>query len=277
MTVVRAVGADNLYDTKFFGERTMAGRVAGKIALVTGGAMGLGKADCIRLAEEGAHVIVTDREVELAHEVAHTVHGDAFALDVTDPDQWRTVIDAVKQRHGGLDILVNNAGNVIFESIEDCSLQNFRLHMAIHVEGTFLGCKTALPLMKNRPGAGASIINMASTAALLGYGNIPAYTAAKGAIRAMTRSIAMDCQDKGYGIRCNAIAPGGIETPMVRDVSGRGGEDLMDIPAGPLPIDGLGDPKDVANAMLYLASDEARFVNGIVIPVDNGLDARPHH
>jgi len=259
----------------------MAGRVEGKIALVTGGAMGLGKADCMRLAQEGAHVIVTDREVELAHEVAHGVRGDAFELDVTNPDQWQHVIAAVEERHGGLDILVNNAGNVIFENIEECSLQHFRLHMAIHVEGTFLGCKIALPLMKNRHekngGVGASIVNMASTAALMGYGNILAYTAAKGAIRAMTRSIAMDCQDKRWGVRCNAVAPGGIETPMVRDVSGRAGEELMEIPDGPLPMDSLGAPKDVANAVLYLASDESRFVNGIVLPVDNGLYARPHH
>ena len=111
----------------------------------------------------------------------------------------------------------------------------------------------------------------------MGYGNIPAYTAAKGGIRAMTRSIAMHCQDEGYGIRCNALAPGGIETPMVRDVSGRGGEPLMEIPEGALPADALGAPQDVAHAMLYLASDESRFINGIVLPVDNGLDARPHH
>ena len=258
----------------------MAGRVEGKIALVTGGAMGLGKADCERLAAEGARVIVTDREVEQAHIVADEIGGDAMALDVTDEQQWKDVMHAVEERHGGLDILVNNAGNVIFESVEDCSAANFRLHLDIHVMGTFLGCKYGIPIMKNRAndgGGGSSIINMASTAALMGYGNIVAYTAAKGAIRAMTRSIAMDCQDKGYGIRCNAIAPGGIETPMVRDVSGRGGEPLMDIPDGPLPSDALGAPKDVANAVLYLASDDARFINGIVIPVDNGLDARPHH
>lgn len=253
----------------------MAGRVEGKIALVTGGAMGLGKADCEMLAAEGARVIVTDRECEQAHKVADSIGGDALALDVTDEAQWQEVLQAVQERHGGLDILVNNAGNVIFESVEECSLDNFKLHMAIHVEGTFLGCKYSIPLMKNR--GGASIVNMASTAALMGYGNIVAYTAAKGAIRAMTRSIAMHCQDEGYGIRCNAIAPGGIETPMVREVSGRGGEELMDIPDGPLPADALGAPKDVAAAMLYLASDESRFVNGIVIPVDNGLDARPHH
>lgn len=259
----------------------MAGRVAGKIALVTGGAMGLGKADCETLAREGATVIVTDREVELAHKVAAEIGGDALALDVTDEAQWIEVMRAVEERHGGLDILVNNAGNVIFESIEECSLAHFRLHLDIHVVGTFLGCKYALPLMQHRfqsvGGGGSSIINMASTAALMGYGTIPAYTAAKGAIAAMTRSLAMDFQDKGYGIRVNALAPGGIETPMVMGVSGRAGETPMDIPAGPLAADALGHPNDVAGCVLFLASDEARFLNGLTIPVDNGLNARPHH
>ena len=259
----------------------MAGRVAGKVALVTGGAMGLGKADCEVLAREGAKVIVTDRDVELAHKVAAEIGGDALALDVTDEDQWAEVIRAIGERHGGLDILVNNAGNVIFESIEECSTAHFRLHLDIHVMGTFFGCKHALPLMKHRHthvgGAGSSIINMASTAALMGYGNIPAYTAAKGAIASMTRSLAVDFQDKGYGIRVNALAPGGIETPMVRDISGRAGEDLMAVPDGPLAADALGHPKDVAGCVLFLASDDARFLNGLVIPVDNGLDARPHH
>lgn len=257
------------------------GRLDGRLALVTGGAMGLGKADCERLAAEGAHVIVTDREVELAHRVADAIGGDAMALDVTSEDQWIDVMRAVEERHGGLDILVNNAGNVIFENIEECSLDHFKLHLDIHVIGTFLGCKYALPLMKHRHkvngGGGSSIINMASTAALMGYGTIPAYTAAKGGISSMTRSIAMHCQDEGYGIRCNALAPGGIETPMVMGVSGRAGETPLEIPAGPLPSDALGDPRDVAAAVLFLASDDARFLNGLTIPVDNGLDARPHH
>ena len=255
----------------------MAGRVEGKVALVTGGAMGLGKADCEMLAAEGARVIVTDREVEAAHKVAEAIGGDAMALDVTDEAQWQAVYAAVGERHGGLDILVNNAGNVIFESVEDCSTANFRLHLDIHVMGTFFGCKHGIPLMRGRGGGGASIINMASTASLMGYGNIVAYTAAKGAIRSMTKSIAMHCQDKGYGIRCNALAPGGIETPMVRDISGRAGQDLMAVPDGPLPADALGSPKDVAYAVLYLASDESRFMNGLELPVDNGLYARPHH
>ncbi|QIG54346.1 SDR family oxidoreductase [Altererythrobacter sp. BO-6] len=251
----------------------MAGRVEGKVALVTGGAMGLGKADCELLAREGAHVIVTDREVELAHEVAHAVHGDAYALDVTQEDQWQDVIAAVEQRHGRLDILVNNAGNVIFENILECSLDHFRLHMAIHVEGTFLGCKYAIPLMAKS--GGGSIINMASTASLMGYGTIPAYTAAKGAIRSMTKSIAMFCQDEGNGIRCNVLMPGGIETPMVRDISGRAGEALMEIPDGVLPKESLGAPRDVANAVLFLAEDASRFLTGVEIPIDNGLFARP--
>jgi 3(or 17)beta-hydroxysteroid dehydrogenase len=259
----------------------MTGRLKGRVALVTGGAMGLGKADCERLAAEGARVIVTDREVELAHEVAAGIHGDAMALDVTDEQQWQDVMLAVQERHGGLDILVNNAGNVIFENVEECSLEHFKLHLDIHVVGTFLGCKYGLPLMKHRHkengGGGSSIINMASTAALMGYATIPAYTAAKGGISAMTRSIAMHCQDEGYGIRCNALAPGGIETPMVRTVSGRDGEELMEIPSGPLAADALGAPADVAGCVAFLASDDARFLNGLTIPVDNGLDARPHH
>lgn len=260
---------------------SVSGRVAGKVALVTGGAMGLGKADCETLAREGATVIVTDRDAELAHKVADAIGGDALALDVTDEDQWVEVMRAVRERHGGLDILVNNAGNVIFEHIEECSAAHFRLHFDIHVMGTFLGCKYALPLMQHRHhsegGSGSSIINMASTAALMGYGTIPAYTAAKGAIAALTRSLAIDFQDKGYGIRVNALAPGGIETPMVMGVSGRAGEAPMEIPAGPLACDALGHPSDVAGCVLFLASDEARFLNGLTIPVDNGLNARPHH
>ncbi|MEP3052236.1 MAG: SDR family oxidoreductase [Erythrobacter sp.] len=250
----------------------MAGRVEGKVALVTGGAMGLGKADCIRLSEEGAHVIVTDREVELAHKVAEEVHGDAYALDVSQEDQWKEVIAAVEERHGRLDILVNNAGNVIFENIADCSLDHFRLHMAVHVDGTFLGCKYSIPLMAKS--GGGSIINMASTASLMGYSVIPAYTAAKGAIRSMTKSIAMYCQEEAMGIRCNVLMPGGIETPMVQAVSGREGQP-EEVPDGVLPKEALGAPHDVANAVLYLASDESRFVTGVEIPIDNGLYARP--
>ncbi len=250
----------------------MAGRVEGKIALVTGGAMGLGRADCLRLAEEGAHVIVTDIDLDRARAVADEVGGQALHHDVRSEERWAQIMAEIDARHGRLDILVNNAGNVIFESVEDCSAENFRLHMAIHVEGTFFGCKHALPLMKRS--VAASIINMASSASLMGYGMIVAYSAAKGAIRSMTKSIAMHCQDSGYPIRCNVLMPGGIETPMVQAVSGRAGQE-QPVPDGVLPKEALGAPRDVANAVLFLASDEARFLTGVEIPIDNGLFARP--
>lgn len=252
----------------------MAGRVEGKVALVTGGAMGLGKADCERLAEEGAKVIVTDIDLDKAQAVAAAVGGHAFHHDVRDEARWQEILGEVERLHGRLDVLVNNAGNVIFQSVEDCSTDNFRLHMAIHVEGTFFGCKYGIGLMKRS--GGGSLINMSSTSSLMGYGAIVAYTAAKGAIRSMTKSIAMHCQDKGYGIRCNALMPGGIETPMVRAVIGRP-DDEQAVPDGALPADALGHPRDVANMVLYLASDESRFLNGMEIPIDNGLYARPHH
>jgi 3(or 17)beta-hydroxysteroid dehydrogenase len=250
----------------------MAGRVAGKIALVTGGAMGLGKADCIRLADEGAKVVVTDIDLGKAQAVADAVGGTAFAHDVRDEARWIEIFAEVEKLYGGLDILVNNAGNVIFEDVETCSAENFRLHLDIHVMGTFFGCKYGIPLM-HKSGGGA-IVNMASSASLMGYGSIPAYSAAKGAIRSMTKSIAMHCQDKGYAIRCNVLMPGGIETPMVQAVSGRAGVE-QPVAEGVLPKEALGAPHDVANAVLYLVSDESRFLTGVEIPIDNGLLARP--
>jgi 3(or 17)beta-hydroxysteroid dehydrogenase len=250
----------------------MAGRVEGKIALVTGGAMGLGKADCIRLAQEGAKIVVTDIDLAKAQAVADAVGGTAFKHDVRDEARWIEIFAEIENLHGGLDILVNNAGNVIFEDIETCTTDNFRLHLDIHVMGTFFGCKYGIPLM-HKSGGGA-IVNMASSASLMGYGTIPAYSAAKGAIRSMTKSIAMHCQDKGYAIRCNVLMPGGIETPMVQAVSGRPGVE-QPVADGVLPKDALGAAHDVANAVLYLVSDESRFLTGVEIPVDNGLLARP--
>jgi len=260
--------------------------LAGKVALVTGGGQGVGQGVALALASEGVAVTITGRTLAKVEETARLIAergGKALPLEgnVKDAADLARMVDQTVATFGGLDILVNNAGNVIFESIEDCSLDHFRLHLDIHVVGTFLGCKYGVPLMKHRHekvgGGGSSIINMASTAALMGYGNIPAYAAAKSAIAGMTRSLAVDFQDKGYGVRVNALAPGGIETPMVRDISGRAGQALMDIPDGPLGADALGHPRDVAGCVLFLASDEARFLNGLTIPVDNGLYARPHH
>ncbi len=236
--------------------------------------MGLGKADCERLADEGARVVVTDVDGDGARAVAEAIGGSTtgLRLDVANENEWKAVYAQVEQDIGALHILVNNAGIVIPETVEDCSTENFKTTLAIHVEGTFFGCKYGIPLMAKS--GGGSIVNMASMASLLGYSIFFSYSAAKGAIRSMTKSIAMHCQEQGYGIRCNVLMPGGIETPMVQGISGRMGQEEP-VPDGVLPPEALGAPGDVANLVLYLASDEARFLTGVEIPVDNGLLVRP--
>ncbi len=248
------------------------GRVEGKVALVTGGGSGLGKADCELLAAEGATVIVTDVKLEPAQAVADAIGGTAMALDVASEQAWIDAIAAIEARFGRLDILVNNAGVVIVADCEQTTLEQFRWVNGIMSEGVFLGCKHAIPLMVKS--GGGSIINMSSTGALLGYPVFFAYSAAKGAVRSMTKSIAVMCQEKGYKIRCNSVHPGAIETPMVQDASGRPGVE-QPVPAGVLPPGSNGAPADVAAMVLYLASDESRFVTGAEFVVDNGLTIRP--
>jgi 3(or 17)beta-hydroxysteroid dehydrogenase len=248
------------------------GRVQGKVALVTGGGSGLGAADCELLAAEGATVIVTDVKLAAAEAVADRIGGIAMALDVASETQWQEVIAAIDARFGRLDVLVNNAGVVVVADLEQTSLEQFRWVNAIMSEGVFLGCKYAIPLMNK--GGGGSIINMSSTGALLGYPVFLAYAAAKGAVRSMTKSIAVMCQEKGFKIRVNSVHPGAIETPMVQQASGRPGEEQT-VPEGVLPAGAVGHPKDVANMVLYLASDESRFVTGAELVIDNGLTIRP--
>lgn len=250
------------------------GRVAGKVALVTGGGSGLGAADCELLAEEGAIVIVSDVRLEAAQAVADRIGGSAMAmaLDVASESAWIEVIGAIEAKCGRLDVLVNNAGVVVVADVEQTTLEQFRWVNAIMSDGVFLGCKHAIPLM-NKQGGG-SIINMSSTGALLGYPVFFAYSAAKGAVRAMTKSIAVMCQEKGYKIRCNSVHPGAIETPMIQSASGREGQE-QPVPEGVLPAGAVGAPKDVAAMVLYLASDESRFVTGAEFVIDNGLTIQP--
>jgi 3(or 17)beta-hydroxysteroid dehydrogenase len=254
------------------------GRVEGKVALVTGGGQGLGQADCELLAREGARVIVTDVALEPAQAVADAIGNGAIALalDVRSEAAWAATIDTVEQHFGRLDVLVNNAGVVVVADIVETTLEQFRWVNAIMNEGVFLGCRAALPLMARsaETGGGGSIINMSSTGALLGYPVFLAYAAAKGAVRSMTKSIAITCQDKGWRVRCNSVHPGAIETPMVQGASGRPGV-VQTVPDGVLPAGAIGAPADVASLVLYLASDESRFVTGAEFVIDNGLTIRP--
>lgn len=248
------------------------GRVTGKVAIVTGGASGLGRADAIALAREGAKVLITDVNeagaTALATELNQKNPGCAHAMkhDVRDEQQWIAVVAEAQQRFGGLHVLVNNAGVVREVNPENCTLEEFRFQNSVMSEGVFLGCKHAIPAMK--ASGGGSIVNMSSVASHLGYPVYFAYTAAKGAVRAMTKSIAVHCQMNKYNIRCNSVHPGAIETPMVENSSKNLGLSIDVFKETPW---GLGKPEDVANVVLFLASDESRFVNGTEIVVDNAV------
>jgi 3(or 17)beta-hydroxysteroid dehydrogenase len=243
------------------------GKMDGKVALITGGASGLGAEDARLLAREGAKVVITDMQGDLGREVAAAIPDCLFLeQDVRDEARWAEVIAATLERFGRLDTLVNNAGLVRFATVEDLSYDDFRLQTDVMIGGTFLGCRAAIPHM-SKDGSGV-IINMASVAGLKGISVIPAYSAAKAGIIGMTRSIAVHCREQNYRIRVNAIAPGGIVTPMTAQA-------LAELPPESAGLDqtqnhGMGQPIDIANMVLYLACDEGRHITGTTITIDNG-------
>lgn len=251
------------------------GRVQGKVALVTGGASGLGKATARALAREGAMVVVADLDEAGAKQLAGELGGAALALhlDVRREEDWQRTIAETLRAFGGLHVLVNNAGIVVVRSIEDTTLEQLRSVLAVNVEGVFLGCKHAIPAM-NASGGG-SIINLSSSAGLVGTPPFAAYSASKGAVRLLTKTVAAHCLQLGYPIRCNSIHPGGMDTPMVQNLGAAAAG------AGPATLAVLaklttgpgGQPEDVANLALFLASDEARHLNGSEIAIDAGLTA----
>lgn len=243
------------------------GKMDGRVALITGGASGLGAEDARVLASEGASVVITDVQDELGEELAAEIPNCVYLHhDVRDEARWEEVVADTIERLGRLDTLVNNAGLVRFANVEDMSYDDFRLQTEVMLNGTFLGCKTAIPHM-SRDGSG-SIVNMASVAGLKGISAIPAYSAAKAGIIGMTRSIAVHCREQKYRIRCNAIAPGAIVTPMTAQA-------LAQLPEGDAGLEqvdahGMGQPIDIANMVLYLACDDGRHITGTTITIDNG-------
>jgi len=253
----------------------MSGRVAGKVAIVTGGASGIGAETARTLAREGAHVTLTDLNEADGKAVAAEIGGSAafLAHDVSDEEQWRSVIEDVQRRHGALNVLVNNAGIVIVGDVETTTLEQWRRIQSVNAEGVFLGCKHALPAM--RASGSGSIVNISSLASLRGTPVYAAYSASKGAVASLTKTVAVHCREKGDPIRCNSIHPGGVSTPMVHGlVPGGTGPDLS-TPAGVAAARGvgLGLPSDIANLALYLASDESAYVNGAELAIDGGATA----
>ena len=251
------------------------GRVDGKVAIVTGGAMGLGEADARALAREGARVVVTDVNRERGAAVAQQIGGEYRFHDVTSEAQWIELIDHVEKQYGGLHVLVNNAGIVEPGNIETQTYDAYKRQMAVSADGTFLGCKYAVPAIARS--GGGSIVNMASIASKRGVHNVSAYCAAKGAVEALSRAVAVHCLTQKNNVRCNSIHPGSIDTPMVRGIGAKmaaAGLANVPTPASPRPAaQRLGEPEDIANIVVYLASDESKFMNGQEFIPDGGISA----
>lgn len=247
-----------------------SGRVADRVVIITGAASGLGKADAERLAEEGARLILTDINEADGQKVADACDALFVIQDVSDEAGWSALIDLTLANFGRLDGLVNNAGIAHVANIETETTEQWHKILRIHLDGTFFGCRAAVPVMAES--GGGSIINMSSTAALVGISPYLAYSAAKGGIRAMTKSIAMHCREQKNGIRCNSVHPGSISTPMVHNaLETLSGLKLMEQedPEAMRKSMGIGEPVDIANMVLFLLSDEAKHINGAELVVDN--------
>ena len=243
-------------------------RVENKVVLITGAASGVGKADALLLAAEGARVVVADVNCQAGQAVADEIGANALfiELDVADEAHWQRAIAQTLARFGRLDVLVNNAAICPLGTIEEASLEQWRKVMQVNADGYFLGCKYAVEAMKNNT-AGGSIIMMSSVAALAGLPPMCAYSSSKGAVTALTRSVAVHCKQQGYRIRCNSVHPDGIWTPMtqamVPDL------DPVALGIGDNPMARMCMPEDVANLVLFLASDESGFINGAELRIDN--------
>lgn len=253
------------------------GRVEGKIALVTGAAAqpGLGSATAMRLADEGAALVVTDIDGAGAEAVAEAIRGqggDAVALahDVTKPAQWEAVFSMIEQRHGRLDVLVNNVGIAIVTPIDETSDADWLMTHDVNINSVFYGCRAAVRLMRGT-GVAGSIINISSIAGQLGMPGFGAYCSSKAGVRLLTKAIALETAAEG--IRVNSVHPGIIRTQRHLDAVGNEPETLKMLTER-IPMARVGDPADIANMNLFLASDEARYVTGAEFVVDGGYSAQ---
>lgn len=246
---------------------TTVGRLAGKIALITGGASGLGDAMARRFVVEGAQVVIADIDVDGGAALAAEL-GDAarfVRLDVSDEASWLDAFATCDR----LDVLVNNAGITTLGSIEEVSLAQFMHEFQIDVVGVFLGCKHVIPLMRER---GGSVINMSSMTGVRAQGNLVAYNAAKAAVTHMTKSCALHFAEQGYPIRCNSVHPGAIHTPIIDKVLAQSADPdaLYASFVATHPIGRLGKPEEIAAIAVYLASDESAFATGAEFRIDGG-------
>ena len=258
----------------------MNGRVAGKVVLITGGASGIGLASAEACAREGAVVVITDVNAKEGEAQASRLAGAALKIEFTRQDaaseaDWKRIVDEVLDRHGRLDVLVNNAGVAVIAPIEQETLEGWRRTQAVNMEGVFLGTREAVRAMKDR---GGSIINISSIEGIIGDPMIPAYNASKGGVRIFTKSAALYCAQQGYGIRVNSVHPGYVGTPLVENA-------LNALPAeqvaalkqdliARIPLGRIAEPSEIANVVLFLASDESSYMTGSELVVDGGYTAK---
>jgi len=262
-------------------------RLQGKVALVTGGASGIGLAAAVALAQEGASVVVTDVDLAGAESAAGALGGRALGLrhDAGDERDWQQAISATLQEFGHLDVLVNNAGIGTTKSLLETSLADWRAVMRVNLDGVFLGTRFGIEAMRPLPSrprqSSGSIINVSSVLGLVGMAEAAPYGASKGGVRSLTKAAALECAAKSWQVRVNSIHPGFIATPMVEtslqrfakefgtdvEVQRKGIADLH-------PLGRLGSAEEVAAAIVFLGSDEAAFVTGSELVVDGGYTAR---
>jgi NAD(P)-dependent dehydrogenase (short-subunit alcohol dehydrogenase family) len=258
----------------------MSGRVAGKVVLITGGASGIGLASAEACAREGAIVIITylnvkEGEAQAKRLVAEGLKVEFLEQDATSEADWRRVVDEVVGRHGQLDVLVNNAGIAIIAPLEQETLDGWRKTQAVNMEGVFLGCREAVRVMKDR---GGSIVNISSIEGLIGEPLLPAYNASKGGVRLFTKSVALYCAQQGYGIRANSVHPGLIGTPLVANffanMPPEQAATLQQDVMSRIPLKRAGEPRDIGNGVLFLASDESSYMTGSELVIDGGYTAK---
>ncbi len=257
------------------------GRVAGKKVFITGAAQGLGAAMAKLLAAEGARLMLTDINAEGAAaqaEALNAAHGEGTAFshrhDVTSEDDWIAALGAAKDALGGISVLVNNAGVGIGGTIESCDFATWKTCMAINSDSVYLGCHHALPLL--RESQPASIINISSIAGLIAAGGLAPYNASKAAVWILTKSVALYCAQSGWDIRCNSVHPAFVDTAILDNF--RHNPDIpREIIVGKLarqiPLGRVGEPEEIAAGVLYLASDESRFMTGAELKLDGGISA----
>lgn len=251
------------------------GRVQGKVVIVTGAASnpGLGYTAAVSLAREGAKVVVTDVDAAGAERCAEEIRaagGEAISLaqDVTSEDVWKHVMATTIETYGRLDVLVNNAGIAVLKPLDQLSLGDFNRQISVNLTSVFLGCKYAAAEMRKT--GGGSLINLSSVAGLVGISTCVAYGASKGGVRLMSKSLAVELGK--YGIRSNSVHPGVIWTNM-QSGAGNGTRENADTLAAGIPLGRVGEPRDIANCILYLASDESDYITGAEFTVDAGMTA----